>query len=129
MFSYGSFNSISFATVTPSFVTRGEPNLRLKTTFRPLGPKVTLTVLARAFTPWSIALRASSRYFRSFAAIVYLLEKLRMIGTLDRRVLNNSEVEGRVQGLRTRAKSPRSFQDATAGTGRNSNSSPLVTSA
>ena len=60
-FSIGSLSSISLATVTPSLVMSGEPNFLSRTTFRPLGPSVTLTASARAFTPLRIALRASSR--------------------------------------------------------------------
>ncbi len=60
-FSMGSLRSISFATVTPSLVMVGEPNLLSRMTFRPLGPRVTLTASARAFTPLRMALRASSR--------------------------------------------------------------------
>ena len=41
----------------PSLVTEGAPNLRSMTTLRPLGPKVTLTALAKASTP---ALRLAS---------------------------------------------------------------------
>src|SRR6266699_5270053 len=93
---------MSFATVTPSFVTSGDPNFRLNTTLRPWGPKVTLTVSARAFTPFSIAVRASSRYLNSFAAITYLLLIMRSdlrvkkrISTLYRRVLDDSETTRR----------------------------------
>ena len=50
-FSIGSFNSISFATVTPSFVTCGGPYGLLITTSLPAGPSVTLTALANASTP------------------------------------------------------------------------------
>ena len=46
IFSNGSANSISFATVTPSLVMVGEPNFLSMTTLRPLGPKVNLTVSA-----------------------------------------------------------------------------------
>ena len=46
IFSNGSANSISFATVTPSLVIVGEPNFLSMTTLRPLGPKVNLTVSA-----------------------------------------------------------------------------------
>ena len=65
MFSKGSFNSISFATETPSFVMRGAPKLFAKTTLRPLGPKVTLTALARIFAPCSIRFLASVENFTS----------------------------------------------------------------
>ena len=46
MFSIGSLSSTSFATVTPSLVTVGEPNLRSITTLRPFGPSVTFTACA-----------------------------------------------------------------------------------
>ena len=51
MFSNLSSNSISLATETPSLVTVGAPNDLSKTTFLPLGPKVTLTASARMLTP------------------------------------------------------------------------------
>ena len=51
MFSNGSSSSISFATVTPSFVTVGEPNFLSSTTLRPFGPSVTFTALASLSTP------------------------------------------------------------------------------
>ena len=60
MFSSGSFSSISLATVTPSLVIVGEPNFLSRTTLRPLGPSVTLTASARAFTPRRIACREFS---------------------------------------------------------------------
>ena len=60
-FSIGSLRSISFATVTPSLVIRGEPNFLSSTTLRPRGPRVTLTASASALTPRMIAARASSR--------------------------------------------------------------------
>ncbi len=59
MFSSGSLSSISFATVTPSLVMIGEPNFLSRTTFRPLGPSVTLTASASRFTPRSTAWRES----------------------------------------------------------------------
>ena len=46
-----SLSSISLATETPSLVTVGAPKQRSSTTLRPLGPSVTLTALARMFTP------------------------------------------------------------------------------
>src|SRR5260370_250855 len=67
MFSYLSFRSISRATVTPSFVITGEPYFLPRITFRPFGPSVTRTTFARVFTPFSIACRASSLNFNSFA--------------------------------------------------------------
>ena len=53
MFSHGSFNSISLATVTPSLVTVGEPYFLSSTTLRPLGPSVAATALASLETPLS----------------------------------------------------------------------------
>ena len=55
------------AIVTPSFVMRGEPNDFSRTTLRPLGPKVTLTVSAKISTPRTIALLASAENLISFA--------------------------------------------------------------
>src|SRR4030095_573722 len=55
-----SFSSISLATETPSFVTVGAPNERSSTTLRPFGPSVTLTALARMFTPSTMRARASA---------------------------------------------------------------------
>ena len=46
MFSNLSSSSISFATVTPSLVTVGEPKLLSITTLRPFGPSVTRTAFA-----------------------------------------------------------------------------------
>src|SRR5438270_8080144 len=59
MFSYLSSSSISRATVTPSLVTVGEPNDFWMMTFRPLGPRVTLTARASLATPRRMASRAS----------------------------------------------------------------------
>ena len=41
----------SLATVTPSLTILGEPYLLSRTTFRPLGPRVTPTKSASLFTP------------------------------------------------------------------------------
>ena len=49
--------------------TTGDPKLLLMTTLRPLGPKVTLTASARAFTPRNIEARACSAKMISFALI------------------------------------------------------------
>ena len=46
MFSNLSSSSISFATVTPSFVTVGDPKLLSINTLRPFGPNVTRTAFA-----------------------------------------------------------------------------------
>jgi hypothetical protein len=50
--------STSFATVTPSLVTVGEPHDFSMTTLRPRGPRVTRTALARRFRPLAISPRA-----------------------------------------------------------------------
>src|ERR1043165_5353646 len=60
MFSYGSWSSISLATVTPSLVMVGDPYFFSSTTFRPRGPSVTFTAFATASTPRCNARRASS---------------------------------------------------------------------
>src|SRR5581483_6859672 len=73
MFSSGSLRSISFATVTPSFVMVGEPNFLSRTTLRPLGPSVTLTASASWLTPRSTAWRDCSPYTICFAIAFVLL--------------------------------------------------------
>src|SRR5215475_293407 len=70
MFSNLSLSSISFATDTPSLVMVGAPKLRSSTTLRPFGPSVTLTALARIFTPFNIRLRTPSPKRTSLAAIL-----------------------------------------------------------
>src|SRR5215208_4109418 len=70
-FSNTSSTSISRAIVTPSFVIVGAPNFLSSTTYRPLGPSVTLTASARTLTPRSSARRASSSNFRSLCAIQF----------------------------------------------------------
>src|SRR5690242_9926188 len=75
MFSNLSSSSISLATVTPSLVMRGAPNDFSRTTLRPLGPRVTLTALARMSTPRSIFSRASVENLTSFALIFVAPEK------------------------------------------------------
>src|SRR6195256_2725479 len=64
-----SLSSISLATDTPSLVTVGAPKERSSTTLRPLGPRVTLTALARMFTPSTMRARASPPKMTSFAAM------------------------------------------------------------
>src|SRR5881397_482418 len=64
--SYGSFSSISLATVTPSLVMVGLPNFLSMTTLRPLGPRVAATAAAMMLTPLSSALRASSSNLSCF---------------------------------------------------------------
>src|SRR3990170_2399533 len=73
MFSYLSESSTSFATVTPSFVTSGEPNDFSMITFRPRGPSVTLTASVRMSTPILIAARASASNFSCLAIFHFLL--------------------------------------------------------
>ena len=58
--------------VTPSLVINGEPKDFSKTTLRPFGPNVTLTVSANLSTPRNIALRASSENLISFAIFFHL---------------------------------------------------------
>src|SRR2546423_338425 len=70
MFSNLSLSSISLATDTPSLVIVGAPKLRSRTTLRPLGPSVTLTALARRFTPFTILLRTCSPKRTSLAAMI-----------------------------------------------------------
>ena len=65
-----SLSSISLATDTPSLVTVGPPNERSSTTLRPFGPSVTLTALARMFTPSTMRARASPPKITSFAAML-----------------------------------------------------------
>ena len=69
IFSKLSSSSTSLAIVTPSFVISGVPYFLSSTTLRPLGPKVTFTVLANLFTPASRAFLASTPYLICFAII------------------------------------------------------------
>ena len=71
MFSNLSSRSISFATVTPSFVILGEPKDLSITTFLPLGPSVTYTALASISTPLSIEFLASVLNFTIFPVILF----------------------------------------------------------
>ena len=73
MFSNLHLTSTSLATVTPSLVMTGAPKDFSISTLRPLGPRVTFTALARVLTPVSIFSRALPPYFKSFAAMTYLL--------------------------------------------------------
>src|SRR5437660_9661349 len=73
IFSYGSSSSISFATVTPSFVIVGLPNFLSRITLRPLGPSVALTAFASFSIPRSSACRALSSNCNCLAAIFYVL--------------------------------------------------------
>src|SRR5271157_5329007 len=67
----GSLSSISLATVTPSWVTVGEPNLWSRATLRPLGPRVVPTALATMSMPACRRRRASSEKSSCFAAIIH----------------------------------------------------------
>src|ERR1700682_151193 len=78
MFSSPFFNSISFATVTPSLVMVGDPNFFSITTLRPLGPRVTFTASARILTPRRIACRDSSPCTICFAIIRISYQKVRI---------------------------------------------------
>src|SRR6266849_4117388 len=73
MFSSGSFRSISFATVTPSLVIVGLPNFLSRTTFRPLGPRVTFTASASWSTPRLRRARASTSKCSSLALAIRVL--------------------------------------------------------
>src|SRR3954453_2231026 len=70
-FSKTSSTSISRAIVTPSLVMVGAPNFLSSTTYRPFGPRVTLTASARMLTPRSSERRASSLNFSSLCAIQF----------------------------------------------------------
>jgi hypothetical protein len=59
-------NSISLATVTPSLVIFGDPNVLSRTTFLPLGPSVTETASASMSAPSSINALASVPNLISF---------------------------------------------------------------
>src|SRR6266851_4293059 len=76
IFSYGSSSSISFATVTPSFVIVGLPNFLSRITLRPLGPSVALTARDSFSMPRSNACRAFSSNCNCLAAISYFLLRL-----------------------------------------------------
>src|SRR2546425_9179470 len=73
MFSKRSSSSISLATVTPSLGTVGAPHVFSMTTLRPRGPSVTLTALARLFSPAAICARALVSNRISLAAIRFSL--------------------------------------------------------
>src|SRR5664280_1311126 len=72
MFSKGSSSSMSRAMVTPSLVIVGAPNFLSRTTFRPLGPIVTLTASARRSTPRLRDRRAVSSKTSCLAKCVFL---------------------------------------------------------
>src|SRR3989441_12953731 len=67
MVSNGSSSSISRATVTPSWVTVGDPNFLSSATFRPFGPSVVFTAFAIVSMPVLSFLRASSVKASCFA--------------------------------------------------------------
>ena len=69
MFSKWSLSSTSLATDTPSLVTVGLPKAVSSTTLRPLGPRVTLTALARVLTPRNMRWRASSPKWTSLPLV------------------------------------------------------------
>src|SRR5204862_663056 len=76
MFSSASFSSISLATVTPSLVIVGDPNFVSRMTFRPRGPRVTFTALARLLTPRRMPCREESPYTICLDMIALLLRLL-----------------------------------------------------
>src|SRR4051794_27269383 len=97
MFSSGSFRSISFATVTPSFVIVGDPNFLSRTTLRPFGPSVTFTASASWLTPRSTACRDCSPYTICFAIFVVSYDRLflllaRVVNDRQHFVLAHDEV-------------------------------------
>ena len=69
MFSTLLRSSISSATLTPSLVMFGPPQLRSRTAFRPRGPSVLLTAAASFSTPASSCLRASVSKASSFTGM------------------------------------------------------------
>src|SRR5438552_2951138 len=69
IFSSESFNSISFATVTPSLVMTGAPNFFSITALRPFGPRVILTASANRLTPRKMDWRECSPVTICFAAM------------------------------------------------------------
>src|SRR5260370_394999 len=72
MFSKGCSSEISLATVTPSWVTVGEPNFLSRATLRPLGPRVALTASAIRSIPFLSDRRASSSNTSCFAIEIIL---------------------------------------------------------
>ena len=69
-----SASSISFATVTPSFVMWGAPNFFSMITLRPLGPSVTFTAFASSSTPFFSCSRASILNLSSLAIVFWKLK-------------------------------------------------------
>src|SRR5262245_42099199 len=74
-FSNLSASSIALATVTPSLVDVGAPQLFSSRTFRPRGPIVTLTASASTSTPRCRERRAASSKRRSFPATALLEDR------------------------------------------------------
>src|SRR5664279_5689601 len=74
-FSAASSSSMSRAMVTPSFVMFGPPNFLSSTTYRPRGPRVTLTASASLSTPRCSAERASVSKRICFAMDVVLVSR------------------------------------------------------
>src|SRR5580765_2471297 len=71
IFSSASGRSISFATVTPSFVIVGDPNFLSRMTLRPFGPRVTLTALAKPLMPRRMPCLEEAPYAICFAMPVF----------------------------------------------------------
>src|SRR3954464_10224275 len=97
-FWYGSLSSISLAMVTPSLVIVGAPNFLSRTTLRPRGPRVTLTVSGSVLTPCPSRCRASSENLRIFAIwgpfnapAPWPLGRARAVGTVSRSLLDDRE--------------------------------------
>src|SRR6185436_594741 len=104
----GTLRLLSSSTmISTALVTVGEPNFLSMTTFRPLGPSVTLTASARASTPFLSFARASVLKISSFAAIcdspwwgrADLAELREDVGRLDDDVLVAVERVGRAAVL------------------------------
>src|SRR5688572_8337060 len=87
-----SSSSISFATVTPSFVTVGAPHDFSMTTLRPRGPSVALTVSARMLTPSRMRERPASSNRISLAAIGFSLLAYLLFDDAEDVILAQDEV-------------------------------------
>src|SRR5882672_8333650 len=90
MFSYGSLSSISLATVTPSLVIVGLPNLLSMTTLRPFGPNVAFTAAAMMLIPFNRLDLASSSNFNCFGMGSRFLPYSRMARTSSSRMIRYS---------------------------------------
>src|SRR5678809_159902 len=86
--------STSFATVTPSLVTVGEPHDFSMTTLRPRGPRVTFTAFASMLRPFAISARAPDEKMISLAAIVLFLARygMRLVENREEVVLAHDQV-------------------------------------